>query len=73
MDRDTSVFQVSEAGMRDLVLFRRKRQATSVMRKQREAHKDKRKDADVDIALAHSRTQGFKWCVTEGQSPIRRK
>lgn len=73
MDKDTRVFETSEAAMGNLVLFRRKRQAARASREMETRLKDKKKEPEVGIALAHSRRSGFKWCVTESQVPVRRK
>ena len=74
MDKDTRIFEMSEAAVGNLVLFRRKRQAARASRELKEVRlKDNKKEPEVGIALAHTRRLGFKWCVTESQMPIRRK
>ncbi|MEW6201240.1 MAG: hypothetical protein AB1546_04645 [bacterium] len=72
MDKNARVFEVNDPEMENMVLFRRKRQAVHASREMERQIKEKRKDTEVGIALAHTRRRGFKWCITESNRPIRR-
>ena len=73
MDKETRVHEVGDGEMENLILFRKKRQATRASWELGKRLRDRKKEPEVGTALAHTRSRGFKWCVTESDRPVRRR